>query len=693
MSWAGLRFTLARAAGLLRRTGTSLRMRGIPGTLDRVRDHLRPRPAAPSPALYAPAADAPLLLRPSDVPRASLVIPAYGHLEYTLACLRALAGHPPSTPHEVIVVDDASPDESADALTGIEGLRLHRRAVNGGFIAACNDGASIARGDVLVFLNNDTVPQPGWLEALLSTFETHPRTGLVGAQLVYPDRRLQESGGLVFRDGNGWNYGRFGDPADSRYAFCREADYCSGAAIAIGRTLFASLGGFDTRYTPAYYEDTDLAFAVRAKGLEVRVQPASMVVHCEGVTSGTDIAQGTKAYQAINRLKFAEKWAGALAAQPAPDGDPDAAARPKKPTVLIVDALTPDPTRDSGSLRLVNLMRLLMAEGFHVVFLPANRRDAGAATAALQALGVECWHAPWAERAPAWLRRHGARFEAVLLCRHYVAREFLPLVRRHAPQARVVFDTVDLHYLREQRAADTLGDATAARAAARTRALELDVIARSDVTLVVSGVEQELLGREAPSAHVEIVSNVHEVAGAGRPFAERRDLVFVGGFRHPPNVDAVTWFVREAWPTIHAARPDIAFHCIGADTPAEIAALAAIPGVRVHGHVPDLDPFMDGVRIAVAPLRFGAGVKGKVNLSMAHGQPVVATGCAVEGMHLRDGEDVLVADTPQAFAAAVLRLYGDEALWSRLAANGLDNVRRHFSADAARETMLRALRG
>ncbi|HEY4555096.1 MAG TPA: glycosyltransferase [Lysobacter sp.] len=693
MSWADVRFSIARVRGLLRRTAISLRTRGPGPTLARIRDHLHAPVREPAAGLFSPEAApfAPFTLATSDAPRASIVIPVYNQFEHTLACLRALAAHPPSTPHEVIVVDDGSSDATAASLAQVGGLRFHRRAANGGFIAACNDGASLARGDVLVFLNNDTVPQPGWLESLLAAFTTHPGTGLVGAQLVYPDGRLQESGGLVFNDGSAWNYGRFGDPADPRHAYARRTDYCSGAAIAIARTLFESLGGFDTRYSPAYYEDTDLAFAVRARGLEVRVQPASRVVHREGVTSGTDPSQGAKAYQVANRAKFLDKWRDALRTQPAPGGDPDVAARPGGPTVLIVDALTPDATRDSGSLRLIGLMRLLMAEGVHVVFLPANRMNAGAATARLQALGVECWHAPHAPRFPAWLRRHGARFDAVVLCRHYVAREFLPLVRRHAPQAKILFDTVDLHYLRERRAAGLAGDAAAMRAAARTRSLELDVIARSDVTLLVSEAERAVLAVDAPNAYVEVVSNIHDVAGPGLPFDERRDVVFVGGFRHPPNVDAVLWFVREVWPRIHARRRDLVFHCIGADAPPEIAALATVEGVRLHGHVPELAPFMDGARIAVAPLRYGAGVKGKVNLSMAHGQPVVATRCAVEGMHLVDGEDVLVADDADAFADAVLRLEADPALWSHLAANGLENVRRHFSADAARDAVRRAL--
>ena len=696
MSLADARFLLDRAFGLCRRGLASLRTRGWRASWQRMRAQFQRVPRVQRAALYLPAQApfAPFAVPASDAPKASIVIPVFNQFAHTLACLRALAAHPPHGPVEIIVVDDGSSDETVSALPQVQGLRYHRRAANGGFIAACNDGAALARGDYLVFLNNDTVPQPGWLDALLQTFEAHPEAGLVGAQLLYPDGRLQEAGGVVFADGSGWNYGRFDHPGDCRYASVRDCDYASGAAIALPRALFAQLGGFDTRYAPAYYEDTDLAFAVRASGKRVLYQPASRVVHMEGATAGTDTGSGIKAYQVRNRGRFAEKWTHALGAQPAPGTLPSPATlHARQPQVLVIDALTPRPDHDSGSLRLVNLMRLLQEGGAHVVFLPANREHAGAATERLQQMGVEAWHAPFGGRAPAWLREHGHRFDTIVVSRHYVAREFLPLLRRHAPQARIVFDSVDLHYLREQRGAELAGDPALQRTAARTRALELGVMRAANITLVVSDTERELLARDAPDVRVDVLSNLHELAGPGQPWAQRRDLVFVGGFRHPPNVDAVLWFAAEIFPAIRAQLPDVVFHCIGAHVPSGVQALALRDGIRVHGHVPDIAPYMDGARIALAPLRYGAGVKGKINLSMAHGQPVVATSCAVEGMHLRDGEDVLVADDARAFADAVIRLYRDELLWNSLSRNGLANVERHFSLDAGREVVQRVLLG
>lgn len=683
------RFWLLRALGLWRRGWASLRTRGVAATWRRLGLQFRRAPAGTADLYLPPQAPfAPFAVPTSDTPRASIVIPVHGAFPHTLACLRAIATHPPRAPFEVIVVDDASPDDSLARLQAIAGLRVHARPRNGGFIAACNDGAALTRGDFLVFLNNDTVPQPGWLEALLATFDDVADAGLVGARLVYPDGRLQEAGGVVFADGSGWNYGRFGDPADCRFGYLRDADYLSGAAIALPRALFQRLGGFDTRYAPAYYEDTDLAFAVRAAGLRTLYQPTATVVHDEGTTSGTDLNAGPKAAQVRNRAVFAAKWQAALSKQLPPGTEPSPATLHRhQRQVLVIDALTPQPDRDSGSLRLVELMRLLIEEGAHVVFLPANREADGAYTRALQAMGVECWHAPHAARLPAWLREHGPRFHAAMVSRHYVASECFPLLRRHAPQARLLFDTVDLHYLRERRAAELAGDAVALRAAHRTQARELALIRAADATFVVSEVERTLLAQDAPGARVEVLSNLHRPAPPGPGADARRDLLFVGGFRHPPNVDAVRWFVGEVFPRLRAARPDLRFHCIGGDVPDAVARLAEQPGVTIHGHVPDLQPWLDGCRVSVAPLRYGAGVKGKVNQAMAHGLPVVATACAVEGMHLRHGEDVLVADAPDAFAQAVLRLLDDDALWTTLAERGRANVARHFSADAARSVV------
>ncbi|MBL0039463.1 MAG: glycosyltransferase family 2 protein [Xanthomonadales bacterium] len=287
-----LGYLARRALGLPPRVLRSLRVRGLKGTLERVRGSDAPAVLdLPKPELLVDEAAtpaSPIVLPRAASPRASIVIPVYNKWRYTEACLRSLAKETQRSGFEVIVVDDGSSDETWERLQQVEGITAHRNAENLGFVGSCNAGAALARGEYLVFLNNDTQVAPNWLDTLLDTFDQHPRVGTVGSQLVYPDGRLQEAGGIVFSDSSGWNYGRFGDPRDPACNFVREVDYCSGAAIAIPRALFEQRGGFDARYAPAYYEDTDLAFQVREAGLRVLYQPASTVFHFEGVSASTD---------------------------------------------------------------------------------------------------------------------------------------------------------------------------------------------------------------------------------------------------------------------------------------------------------------------------------------------------------------------------------------------------------------------
>lgn len=695
---AALVFRLRRLRSLLARTRASLQRRGVAGTIQRARQELAVAGKIPPPAAIAvplPAsAEQPFTLPTSEAPLVSVIVPVYNQLQHTWNCLKALSAHAGPTPFEVIVVDDGSSDATASEVPRIGGIRFHKNPQNLGFIGACNAGAALARGRYLFFLNNDTAVQPGWLEPLVQTYADFERVGLVGCKLIYPDGRLQEAGGIVFRDGSGWNYGRFEHPDDPRYDYPREVDYCSGAAILIEKALFDSFGGFDTLYQPAYYEDTDLAFKVRAAGLRVIYQPASRVIHFEGATSGTDLSSGTKRYQVINQAKFRERWREALASQPEPTdhaGIWHAATHRAQGRILLIDATTPTPDQDSGSLRYINLIRVLRKLGWQCTFFADNRAYMKGYTEALRALGVEVHFHPWLSDPVAFFRERGAQFDAVMLSRHYVASHYVDLVRQYAPQARLLFDTVDLHYLREQRAAALTGSAAMARQAEATRSAELELIRRADITLVVSPVEQALLTQEVPGARVEVLSNIHEVAGRKAGFEARRDLWFVGGFQHSPNVDAVEWFVREIWPLVRAELPEAIFHVVGSKMPESLATLK-VDGVKLHGFVADLTPFLDGCRLSVAPLRYGAGVKGKINQSMAHGQPVVATPIAIEGMAIAPGREALVAETPQDFAAAVVRLYRDPQLWLALSDAGLANIEAHFSFAAAARALQRVLR-
>jgi glycosyltransferase involved in cell wall biosynthesis len=183
-----------------------------------------------------------------------------------------------------------------------------------------------------------------------------------------------------------------------------------------------------------------------------------------------------------------------------------------------------------------------------------------------------------------------------------------------------------------------------------------------------------------------VLSNIHQVPGRDKDFTDRKDIYFVGGYQHPPNIDAACWFVNDVWPLIHEQLPELNFHLIGSKAPEQVRSLSG-DGVIFHGFVESLDPFLSGCRLAVAPLRYGAGVKGKVNMSMAHGQPVVATPAAVEGMFAEHERELLVAEDAESFAREVVRLYQDEDLWNHLSDESVKNVEEHFSLATARESL------
>ncbi len=335
-------------------------------------------------------------------------------------------------------------------------------------------------------------------------------------------------------------------------------------------------------------------------------------------------------------------------------------------------------------MRLAHVLSLLHAAGWRIDFIAADGFVRPDDVKRLARMGAHCQTGSPAE----WLARRGDTVDAVMLNRLPVASQFIDATRRHAPKAMVVFDTVDLHYVREERAAALTDNPRLRRHAMRSRRKELGIIARCDTTLVVSQEEMTVLANELPKARIELLSNIHDVHGRLQGFVPRRDLLFIGGFGHPPNADAVRWFAESILPLLRTEEPAMILHVVGDIDKASRNALKH-DGLQIHGRVHDLEPLMRSCRVSIAPLRFGAGVKGKINLAMSYGIPVVATTVAAEGMHLESGTSAMIADEPRAFAQAVLELYRNEALWLRISDAAIENVRDHFSVEHARMALQR----
>lgn len=622
-----------------------------------------------------------------ETPRATIVIPVYGKWSLTLACLRSVAGSGDATPFDVVVVDDQSPDDTAGNLALIAGVTAVSTPQNLGFVGACNLGASRARGEVLVFLNNDTEVHPGWLDRLVEVLDDDPSVGLVGSMLLGTDGRVQESGGIIWSDGTGWNFGRGDAATDGAVRARRDVDYCSGAALAVRKVIFDELGGFDDRYAPAYYEDTDLSFGVRAAGYRVVVQPESVVTHLEGASNGADGMGGLKRFQEVNRLAFVRKWREVLATHSEHSSAADVWERSnRRPAgmALIVEPVVLTPDRDSGSRRMSAIVDELGALGLSIYYAVGEHFAIEPYRRALERRGVTVLESAAEQRK--FLEEAGDRLRAVFLCRIDTAWRYLDLVYQHAPQATLIFDTVDLHGLRMGRQATVESDERLAHRARLVWIKERAAMRAADVTLVVSADEKDLIARADPDLDVRVLSNIHAPVVTDPRLDGRDGIVFVGGYLHPPNVDAAMWAVREIMPRVWDRLPGVTLHLLGSFMPAELSALDG-PGVDARGWVADLAPCYRSSRVVIAPLRYGAGVKGKVAEAIEHGVPLVGTSIALEGMDLADGVDVLQADAAGGFADAVVRLLTDDQLWQEMAGHGQEALQRQFSSKLARDVL------
>ena len=623
-------------------------------------------------------------LNSSLEPEVSIIIPVYGNCSYTLRCLASIAENAPAAPHEVIVVNDCSPDDTEVNLHKVNGIRLISNHENRGFIRSCNSGAKAARGKYLHFLNNDTVVLPGWLDALITTFHEFPGTGLSGSKLIYPDGSLQEAGGIIWKDGSAWNFGRNQDPDLPFFCYAREVDYCSGASIMVPKNLFDELGGFDEHYLPAYCEDSDLALKIRTKGYRVIYQPLSTVVHFEGITSGTDTNRGAKAYQVENMQKQYRRWQDLLKNYQPNGIDIDQAKdRAAKRRALIIDHCTPTPNQDSGSIDIYNIMLFLREMGYQVTFIPEdNFLYMPEYTTALQRVGIEMIYAPYYTSVEQHIKDTGNRYDLVILLRIGVVERHLKSIKKYCQQAKVLFHTVDLHYLRLAREAELHDDADMKITAERMKESELSAISAVDTTTVVSSEELKQLNMLLPDKKIYCMPFSRAIRGTKIKYSDRRDIVFVGGFQHNPNVDAVLYFIDSVMPLLRERLTGVCFYIVGSKPPEEILRLADVD-VIVKGFVEELEPLLDRMRINVAPLRYGAGIKGKIGGAMSVGLPSVATSLAVEGMSLTDGTNILVADGAEEFSEAVVRLYQDEALWNKISENGLRFAELAWGGEAA----------
>lgn len=627
-------------------------------------------------------------------PAVSIIVPAYNEYETTLRCLWTIREYTGDVEYEVIIADDCSTDETATIEQRISGIRVARTESNAHFLRNCNNAARGARGEFVLFLNNDTAVTPGWLSSLLKPFEDDPKVGIVGPKLLFPDGKLQEAGGIVWNDASAWNFGRADDPSRPAYNYRRETDYISGACLLIPRSLWDEIGGFDEQFVPAYYEDTDLCFAVRKRGLKVVYQPDSTVYHYEGVSHGTDLSAGVKKHQVSNQQTFLKKWNKELTTFAYPNAQRVPRARDRSQNarrILLIDHYVPHYDKDAGSRSTWMYIRQMVDMGYRVQVLGANFFKHEPYTSELQQMGVEVLVGEWmARNLDKWLADNLPETDCVLLHRPHIADQFLQHLMKFKQRPPIVYVGHDLHYLRMERELALTGSAEAAKEAARWKKLETNVLQAAERSWYFSDHEVEVLNASMPEVKARSIPLFlfdDEVLPVYAP-TRQNSVLFVAGFGHPPNVDAATWLCKEVMPAVRHQCPTVHLDLVGSNPTSEVQALAS-NAVKVHGYVSDkqLHDIYREATIAVVPLRFGAGVKGKVIEAVRHNVPIVTTSIGAEG--IPDASDVMwIADDAASMSALMAELLASPQKRLQKLAYYSEWLNHHFSVERAQRAII-----
>jgi GT2 family glycosyltransferase len=622
-------------------------------------------------------------------PMVSIVIPVYNQFNYTYHCLKSILAHTLDVPYEILLADDCSTDITKKISKVVRGIHVIRNSKNLRFLLNCNHASKAARGKYILFLNNDTQVQHNWLKSLINIMECDETVGLVGSKLVYSNGWLQEAGGIVWNDASAWNYGNKKNPGDAEYNYVKEVDYISGACMMINRKLWDEIGGFDERYAPAYYEDVDLAFEVRKRNYKVIYQPLSVVVHFEGVSNGTDTKIGQKSYQEVNRQKFYDKWKEKLINQNFPNGEQVFLAKDRsrfKKHILVIDHYVPHFDKDAGGRGTYMYLNMFVEFGYKVTFIGDNFYRHEPYTTILNQKGIEILYGKYYfDNWEMWLKEHMHYFDYVYLQRPHISIKYIDIVKKYG-HAKVFYYAVDLHFLREYREFMLTKNENNRIDSEKWKEIEHDLFEKADVGHVVGSHEQEIVQKAFPHKPIRnIPLYIYERLpdNINVDFNERRDLLYVGGFGHKPNIDAVMWFAEKVLPIILRVYPNMKWHVVGGGVPLEIQDLES-NNIAIEGFISDeeLQKLYMKCKIAVVPLRFGAGVKGKVVEAAYYQIPLVTTSVGAEGLSTKEG-NMLIVDDENEMADAIIQLYQDEIKLRSMSIAGKEFISKYFIKDEA----------
>ncbi len=636
-----------------------------------------------------------LRLPEACAPKVTILLVLFNQAGLTFQCLKALA-QDFSVPFETIIVDNASSDETSQLLDRIDGARIIRNDDNKGFLLACNQGAELAKGEFLLFLNNDAVVQPGALAAAAERLHITPGVGAVGGKILLWEGRLQEAGSIVWQDGGCLGYGRGEDPNDSIYSHVRDVDYCSGAFLLTRTELFRSMGCFDTDYAPAYYEESDYCVRLWEAGWRIVYDPAVRIRHFEFASAGSSSAWAID-LQTKHRAVFVGKHQQFLSERPLPSMQNVLEGRQRlgktTPRVLFIDDRLPRRDLGGGFPRALEFVHSLVGCGAFVTHYPLQfPYEPWESGRKVLPETVEIVAGQGASGLESFLESRRDFYDFVIVSRPHNMIAVNDVVGRHPDwfeRLPLIYDAEAMFSLREIVQAEVLGDPVPK--ARQNQMIEEELVITRHANAIVTVSEPEACHfRDYGKDKVFVLGHSLDVEAGAAGFEERAGYLFVGALLADatPNADSLVWFLREVWPRILAAGParlDIVGHC---EAPS-VRAFAS-DSVHIHGGVDSVDPFYARARVFIVPTRFAAGIPHKAHEAAAHGLPMVTTPLIAGQLGWQ--EELGIAEQPADFADACLRLCNEATVWQAQRDAALRAVRRDCSSTAFRQMVATILR-
>jgi GT2 family glycosyltransferase len=628
-------------------------------------------------------------------PTLSIILVLFNRAELTLNCLQSILQSNYKS-FEVVLINNNSTDKTQQLLEQVQGAKIIQNSTNLHFLQACNQAAEIAEGELILFLNNDTQILGNSLTAAINTIQSSQEIGAVGGKIILPDGTLQEAGSIIWRDGSCQCYGRGDAPNAPQYMFKRFVDYCCGAFFLTRRNLFVELGGFDTAYKPAYYEETDYCVRLQKIGKKIVYDPDVNILHYEFASSSR---QAAFEQMAKNQAIFREKHQDWLQFQYQPDSKnilQARTARTSQKRLLLIDDQIPHPASGSGYTRTHTILLNLVEMGYFITLYPGDPAyqedwlniyiDIPKEVEVMKGYGI-----PQLEE---FLKARSGYYDIIWVSRPHNLEQLNQIQSQgnFLEKAKIIYDSESLYCLRESLKRELQGEKFSEEEIKHSLKQELKLAKTADSIISVSESEQQKF-IEYGYKNVSILGHSLNLNPTPNAFENRQNILFLGAVYEldSPNADSIRWLTQKIFPQIQAQlSAEVDLQIAGINTVSELQQQVKKlnnTAIGMLGKVADLTELYNQSRLFVAPTRFAAGIPHKVHEAAAYGLPIVTTSLIASQLGWKHEQELLVADDTATFSEQCIRLYNDAELWNTIRYNALKRVEKDCSPEQFTKTL------